>query len=356
MKKLISSRIIFNFVILQVLQNLVYGLTYKSYINNDFDITVQIIEKNLVSNNFSIDSPTFYFVPSLLKITNQDIYLLFIYIFSQIIIYLICVHIDFLGNISSLFLFSGWVVTISWFMGYPDVVSILLIILIMKNILNKEISLSTFVWILLLVINHYALATFLLVVFLILVPNDLKIKFTILSISGFAVGRFFVQIYLNYIEFSGRTRLRFIFNDGVLENAVTLASNNLLHLIVSGTLGLTLLFFVFSYYEKFYYNRNLYIAYLTALIGTALSLDSSRIFSILVLPIVIFMLFRFQDIVKLDVKTQNLLYFVIANISIFMGENHVYGSIYFVSPNPVEPSVYDLITNLVNNLMKNIWP
>jgi hypothetical protein len=356
MKKLINSRIIFNFVILQVLQNLVYGLTYKDYIYIDFDITVQIIEKSLVSNNFSIDSPTFYLIPSLLRITNQDIYLLFIYIFSQLIIYLICVHIDFLGNISSLFLFSGWVVTISWFMGYPDVVSILLVILIMKNILHKKISLSTFIWILFLVINHYALAVFLLIIVLILVHNDLKIKFTIYSISGFAIGRFLVQIYLNYIEFNGRTRLRFIFNDGVLETAVTLASNNLIYLIISGTLGLTILFFIFSYFEKFYYNRNLYIAYLIALIGTALSLDSSRIFSILVLPIIIFMLYRFQDIVKLEIKTQNLLYFVIAITSIFIGENHVYGSIYFNSPNSTEPSIYNLITNLINSLMKNIWP
>ena len=163
-------------------------------------------------------------------------------------------------------------------------------------------------------------------------------------------------MFLTNINFQGRSRLRFIFNDCVLENAISLTSNNLMYLIISGSLGLTILFLVFSYFEKFTINRNIYMSYFVALIGTSLSLDTSRIFSILIVPILIFILFRFDKVIKFEQKFKNLSYFLIAIFSVLIGENHVYGNIYYDSPNSYEPNVYNLISNLVNNLMKNIWP
>ena len=98
------------------------------------------------------------------------------------------------------------------------------------------------------------------------------------------------------------------------------------------------------------------MSYFVALIGTSLSLDTSRIFSILIVPILIFILFRFDKVIKIEQKFKNLSYFLIAIFSVSIGENHVYGNIYYDSPNSYEPNVYNLISNLVNNLMKNIWP
>ena len=98
------------------------------------------------------------------------------------------------------------------------------------------------------------------------------------------------------------------------------------------------------------------MSYFVALIGTSLSLDTSRIFSILIVPILIFILFRFDKVIKFEQKFKNLSYFLIAIFSVSIGENHVYGNIYYDSPNSYEPNVYNLISNLVNNLMKNIWP
>ena len=48
--------------------------------------------------------------------------------------------------------------------------------------------------------------------------------------------------------------------------------------------------------------------------------------------------------------------YLILILSIFIGEQHVYGIINFESPNNLEPSMYNLFTTKVNSLMKNIWP
>lgn len=356
MNKLINQRIVFNFLLIQVLMNLVYKVTFKTGILNDFEIVQQIINNNLSAKNFSIDAPIYYLIPSMLKISSFDNYLLFLYLSSQIFIYLICVNLDYLGNISSIIFFSGWVVTISWFIGYPDVISIFLITLIMKKILNDQITITTLLFLIFLIFNHYALAIFISLIFILLAENHQKKPLIIYTILGFLIGRSFVQLFLTNINFQGRSRLRFIFNDGVLENAVSLTSNNFIYLIISGSLGLTILFLVFSYFEKFTINRNIYMSYFVALIGTSLSLDTSRIFSILIVPILIFILFRFDKVIKFEQKFKNLSYFLIAIFSVSIGENHVYGNIYYDSPNSYEPNVYNLLSNLVNNLMKNIWP
>ena len=67
MNKLINQRIVFNFLLIQVLMNLVYKVTFKSGILNDFEIVQQIINNNLSAKNFSIDAPIYYLIPSILK-------------------------------------------------------------------------------------------------------------------------------------------------------------------------------------------------------------------------------------------------------------------------------------------------
>jgi hypothetical protein len=356
MKKIINFRILFNFLLIQVLINLVYSPTFKNDIKNDFNINLELINGNLTSTNFSIDSPTFYLIPSYLKIQNFDNYLLFIYLITQLLIYFICVNIDFLGDISSIFLFTGWVVTISWFMGYPDVVSIFLLTYITKRLIQNSVNYDLIIWLTLLVINHYALAIFLLLNFIILSKKGSTFKISAYSLGSFIAGRQIVELYLNNINFNGRNRLRFIFNDGILDSAVKLLSSNLFAVILSGFLGVLVLFFIYSFYDNFENNRKIYFSIIISLIGTGLSLDTSRIFSILVIPVIIVMLSRFNKLVPIENKFKNILYFSICIFSLLIGENHVYGEVYNISPNPTDPSIYNLISKTVNSLMKNIWP
>ena len=118
-----------------------------------------------------------------------------------------------------------------------------------KN-LNDQITITTLLFLIFLIFNHYALAIFISLIFILLAENHQKKPLIIYTILGFLIGRSFVQLFLTNINFQGRSRLRFIFNDGVLENAVSLTSNNFIYLIISGSLGLTILFLVFSYFEK----------------------------------------------------------------------------------------------------------
>tara|TARA_B100000401_G_scaffold438428_1_gene387031 strand:- start:2952 stop:4034 length:1083 start_codon:yes stop_codon:yes gene_type:complete len=347
----------FNLLISQLLIHIVYKLTYIDFIENHLEISKNLFDRNFEKNQFYIESPFFILLSNILKITNIDIFLIFIYIITQIFLFLILINIDFLGNYSTIFLFSGWLVTVSWFMGYVDIISVFLIVIISKQILqdNEQIDFKILIYFALLSINHYGIAIFVFVNILLLSSKKRNKELFKYSLIGLTIGYFLINLYLNFISFSGRSRIRFIFNDGILKNSIDFVSNNLLELFWSGLLGtiFILLYFVFTS------ERQQIIKYLSVVIvslfATSLGLDTSRIFSIIILPLVIKMIIDFKNKRISNTTFERTLILLIVGVTFLFQEQYIYGKVNLISPNQISPNFYDLITRIVNSLLSNIW-
>ena len=106
-------------------------------LDNELSIVSQIKNSNLTSQNFFIESPTFTLIALGLGIESLDVYKLLIYAITLTCLLLIVLNVQYLGSYSTLFIFSGWLITCSWFLGYVDVLTVLIMVLISKNI-NKN--------------------------------------------------------------------------------------------------------------------------------------------------------------------------------------------------------------------------
>ena len=352
-----SQTFYLNLLISQLLIHIVYKLTYIDYIENHLEISKNLFDSNFEKNQFFIESPFYILLSNILKITNIDIFLILIYLTTQIFLLFILIKINFLGNYSTIFLFSGWLVTVSWFMGYVDIISVFLIIILSKQIFqeNKQIDLKITLYFALLSLNHYGIAIFIFINLLLLSNKKRIMELFKYSLIGIAIGYLFINIYLNFISFSGRSRIRFIFNDGILRNSIDFVSNNLLELFWSGLLGtiFILLYFVFTS------ERQEIIKYLSVVIvsvfATSLGLDTSRIFSIIILPLVIKMIIDFKNQKIQNTTIERIIILLVVGVTFLFQEQYIYGKVNLVSPNQISPNLYDLITKLVNSLFSNIW-
>ena len=105
-------------------------------------------------------------------------------------------------------------------MGYVDIISVFLIV-IKTNIKflqdNEQIDFKILIYFALLSINHYGIAIFVFVNILLLSSKKRNKELFKYSLIGLTIGYFLINLYLNFISFSGRSRIRFIFNDGILK-------------------------------------------------------------------------------------------------------------------------------------------
>ncbi len=346
-----------NLFISQLLIHVVYKLTYIDFIENHLKISKNLFDRNFEKNQFFIESPFYILLSNILKIINIDVFLIFIYLITQIFLLLILINIDFLGNYSTIFLFSGWLVTISWFMGYVDIISVFLTVIISKQVFqdNEQIDFKLIFYFTLLCVNHYGIAIFIFINILLLSSKKKNKELFKYSLIGLTVGYFLINFYLNFINFSGRSRIRFIFNDGVLKNSIDFVSNNFLELLWSGLLGtiFILLYFVFTS------ERQQIIKYLSVVIAsvfaTSLGLDTSRIFSIIILPLVIKMIIDFKNKRITNTIFERTLILLVVGVTFLFQEQYIYGKVNLISPNKISPNFYDLITKIVNSLFSNIW-
>ena len=100
--------------------------------------------------------------------------------------------------------------------------------------------------------------------------------------------------------------------------------------------------------------RKILSSILIALFFTSIALDTSRVFSLLVVPIIIYSLNIFNNdinfINKLPINyTFSFLLFVV------VGVYHFFGIVYTTSPMNEIESFYDFIPRIINSLMSNIW-
>lgn len=346
----------FNLLVSEILIHIVYKITYLNNINDHFEISKSLFSSDSGITQFYLESPTFILINKLLGINSLDVFLILLYLILQFTLVLICYNIMFLNEYSTIFLFSGWLVTVSWFVGYVDIISVLLLVLITKLLLENNLSSYKLIFLFfILSFNHYAIALFSLITMSILAKKNQLKSFLIPSSLGFISGYLAIVFYLRLINFSGRSRLRFIFNDNVLNDSVNFISNNFLEFLWSGLLGSLFLLIYLSFFENWENTIKYYLVLSICIIATSLGLDTSRIFSILLVPLVLKIIFDFSSNRKAkEINNKLVIFFVVAS-SLFFQERFIYGVVNLSSPNTESKNFYELIPQIVNSLFSNIW-
>ena len=101
-----------NILVSEVLIHIVYKITYLDNISDHFDVSQNLFNGKSEITQFYIESPTLILLNKFLGISSMDIFLVLLYVILQVAIVLICYNIMFLGEYSTIFLFSGLVDTI----------------------------------------------------------------------------------------------------------------------------------------------------------------------------------------------------------------------------------------------------
>jgi hypothetical protein len=337
------------------LSHIYYRITFIDNIEVEFDLIKQIKENNVTSTNFFVESPTYTLIGLFLDIENLDIYKSLIYVITLICFLLIIINIQYLNRYSTIFLFGGWLVTCSWFFGYVDIISVTLMTIICRNILQDNIGrFNMLIYFILLSINHNAISLAVSLIFLILVKRNQITRLSVTVVLSQIIGNSIIQFYLNYIGFSGRGRVRFIFNDNVIEDATSFVGENILIVLWSGFLGISFLILLTSNNLSWDRSKKIIVSTLIALFFTSIALDTSRIFSLLIVPIIIFTLHMYKEDVHLKNKL-SLVYTVSIFLHFFIGIKYFYGEVLDESPMQNIETFYDFIPRVVNSLMSNIW-
>ena len=353
--KKLNTNFLFNYLFIQVLVHIVYRVTFLDQVEEHFNISKNLFSETGSLTQFFIESPLLLILGNVLNIETLDRYLIITYLFAQIFILLICLELDFLGDYSSLFLISGWVVTISWFVGYVDILSVYILVLICKRILLNNVDKILFFLFLILTLNHYAISLFSIITIWVLYIHKNQKNYFMFSIAPFIFGFFIMNRFLNYIDFSGRSRIRFIFNDGILQSSVNFISNNFLEYLWSGFLGLIILFLYLLFIKPWKQSRQYLISLLIMIAATSLGLDTSRIFSILLVPLSIKVIYDFKNNETIQSINSKVLIFISTISTLFFQERYVYGKVNLESPNTQSKDFYELVPQIVNSIFSNIW-
>lgn len=340
-----------NLLVIEVISHIFYKVSFENFLLRDFEINKIVYYEKLNFYRTELESPFNTIFVNLFNIQDKDLYTLLIYIIFQVSLILICLNISFLEEYSTLFLLGGWLVTISWWIGFVENISVLLIVLYYKNYLKGDYK-RFYIYLFLLCFNHFGIGIFSTLIFLII--NNFKKKYQILyTISASFI---VLRLYLNlFVNFQGRGRIRFIFNNNTLDSGTGFIANSLKEFYWSGFMGLFILFIFVLFISK-YENILIYIAsVLIGTIGAAITTDSTRIFSIIIVPLIVHLIIEFKNynFYNLIYKKLVILFAVFSNLLI--GEKFVHGEVWTSTPNIEMESVYNFFARLVNTLMKNIW-
>jgi len=350
-----KNNTVVDFLIAIFLSHIYYRITFIETLGEEFSLVNQIKNSNVTSQSFFVESPTFTLLALGLGIDNLDIYKILIYLITLGSLFLIVLNVQYLESYSTLFIFSGWLITSSWFLGYVDIVSVLLMVLISKNIAQDNISfLRTGVYFLLLCLNHNAISVGVSIIYLIFTKKRMMLKIGSILLASQLIGNILIQYYLNIINFAGRGRLRFVFNDNVIENATSFVGNNILVVLWSGFFGTLVIMFLISNVVVWSEVKLIIIAILIALFFTSIALDTSRVFSLLVVPISLHVLNLYKKDVSFNHKLA-ITYTITISLVVVIGVYYFYGSILTSSPMNESETFYDFVPRIINSVMSNIW-
>ena len=350
-----KNNTVVDFLIAIYLSHIYYRITFIETLGREFSLVNQIKNSNVTSQSFFVESPTFTLLALGLGIDNLDIYKLLIYLITLGTLFLIVFNVQYLESYSTLFILSGWLITSSWFLGYVDILSVLLMVLISKNIAQDNITfLRTGVYFLLLCLNHNAISVGVSVIYLIFTKKRKILKISSVILASQLIGNILIQYYLNTIKFGGRGRLRFVFNDNVIENATNFVGNNILVVLWSGFFGALVIMFLISNVVVWSEVKIILIALLIALFFTSIALDTSRVFSLLVVPISLHVLNLYKNDVSFKHKLA-ITYTITTSLIVIIGVYYFHGSILTSSPMNELETFYDYVPRIINSVMSNIW-
>ena len=349
-------RIFTNFLLAQVITNGVYGFTFVQNISGRHNIILQIINGSLNSNDFSLDSPLNYLIPAYFGLQNLDYYLLFTFIMTQISLFIICVLISALGKNSYLFFFAGWLVPATWYLGYADMLTVALTLLILHELVNNRgRNLYKIIFFcLLLTINHSALALGLLLIIFFLNEDGYKLNYLKITFPTYVLGFLINQQLKSFIGFSGRGRFRFLLNDGVITDSLDIITTNFLDVFYSGFLGLIVIFIITTLLNKSLAYNKIYVPILISIIFSCIALDTSRIFSILLVPTIFLIIKEYENINFKNTLSSTAVLISVVGVNLIVGVRHVYGFSRNKSPFIDEPNIYELIIKFLNSIFANI--
>jgi len=353
--KFLKNNSIFDFLVSLFLSHIYYKITFVNSLETDFALIDQIRFGSISSQSFFVESPTFTFISLLLGIESLDIFKILVYLVTVGSLFLIAVNVQHLNEYSTLFMLSGWLISCSWFVGFVDIISVLLMVLISKNIIENKITIRmTFLYFLLLCLNHNAISFGVSLIYLILAKKEFFYKLLSLIVSTQIIGNLLINLYLNKYNFSGRGRFRFVFNDNVIESATNFVGSNLLVILWSGFFGSSIVFILLFNLISWTKTKKILISVLICLFFTSIALDTSRVFSLLIVPIIIYTLDIYKKFTNFDNKL-SITYTSTIFLILLIGVYHFFGVTKTSSPNNNIENFYDFIPRIINSIMSNIW-
>ncbi len=353
-EKIIYPNFYINLLLSIFLSHVFYKISYIDRISDEFSLIDQITSRNVISKAFFVESPLFAIFGVILRIQNFDVYLLFVYLLSLLFLFFVIVNLNYLREFSTFFVLSGWLITSSWFMGHVDILSVLLIVLIAKNLELNSNKYKLFGLFLILSINHNAIAMICLIIFLILLENKKRIRLLIFGLPALIIGNGLLSFYLNIVNFSGRGRLRFVFNDNVIRDSINFVGNNTISVFWSGFMGFSVLLLIISIINPWESIRKIFTALIIAFFFTSIALDTSRIFSLAVVPIILYTISvaKENEFVENNIKY---IYLTAVSLLFIIGPYHLYGRLLNRSPHTEVENFYNFIPRIVNSIMSGIW-
>ena len=292
-----KSSILSNFLILIFLVHFRYGVVFISSINGHFELGLSLINRswNELRNYYWSDSPLFNIFQTIFKINEFENFVVLIYLSTLLFLFLIAIKIAEIGKLSLAFILSGWLISVSWFFGLVDALLVYLIVSIFVDIIkNNKFSLKIGVLNSFLVFNHFAIGIFINFI-LFSVWKEKKIHKVLAIFTSFSVGIGLNLLYKLIIEFNGETRLHYLLGPKVIPNLYEAFPEMLRFVLFSGFYG-SLPLVLYFLNKNFYINAKKITLPLTiAILGASLAKDASRIFSYLIIPVILIILFELNS-------------------------------------------------------------
>lgn len=294
----LNKKIFENYLLILLLVHLKYGVVVIGGINGHFQLGLSLLnnEWSDLRNYYWSDSPLFNILQAILRIDTFDNYVLFVYLLTLFFLYLIADKVTELEKFSTVFILSGWLISVSWVFGLIDALLVLLILHIFIDLIQKnEFSTKSYLFNSILVFNHFAIGIFINVLIFVL-WNKKSIKKSIIISSSFVLGLVLNLFYKNIIGFNGETRLHYLLRPNTIPD---LFENNpalLKFVLVSGFYGFIpfLIYFLLTSINS----SKILVPFVIALLGASLAQDTSRIFSYLIIPVILIVVFDLHDSIK----------------------------------------------------------
>ena len=325
---------LFDYTIILMYTFFFTGVTFVGNIEQHVETINNLIENNNDFFPFYIESPTLLLIASYLKISHINNLSVFLFLFLLFLLFLIVITSQFLGNLNYIILFSGWIITINWWVGYVDIIIVLATLGILKYLIQNPNNPIIFLFCLLASFSHFPIYLFVLVNIFILFKEKLNLRSFLYISSGVIIGLILNQLFLSSLNIVDSKRLWYIISNETISKSIMSLANNNIFVFYSGFSASFLIFVCFTYFsylQKKDYLLKIYFSIFISLSCTSLGLDTSRIFSIVIISLIVWIIVNLESFKK-EKYFKQIMYssFLVAFL---VGPIHVWdNNVYFNSP------------------------